>query len=281
MTTRATHEQPLALPRVHRGDGMRIVSITGGKGGVGKSSIAVNLSLSLAKLGGRVLLLDGDLGLANADQLLGVHASATLWDVLQQRIDLPGAVTATPYGVDLLPAASGRKEMAELQADSRADLLRGVRDLGQSYDFVIIDTAAGIGETAIELASAGDLVLAVATPDPTSVRDAFSVMKILCKDRAKKRIDLVANMVPTHEDGLALFRQISSVTAKFLPLSLGLAGVVTRDANLGRSILERRPLVSAYPQSSATKQIAKLAAHVVAAAREHRPGGGAGDGGGR
>ncbi|MCU0662354.1 MAG: P-loop NTPase [Myxococcota bacterium] len=271
MMTRATHDRPIELPRVHRGDGMHIVSVTGGKGGVGKSCISVNLALAVAKLGGRVLLLDGDLGLANADQLLGVHATSTLWDVLQGRVTLEGAVNATPYGVDLLPAASGRQEMAELSADSRADLLAGVRELGKAYDFIIIDTAAGIGDTPIELATAGDLVLAVVTPDPTSVRDAFSVMKILSKDKGKRRIDLVVNMVATHDDGLSLFRQISSVTAKFLPLSLGLAAAIPRDPNLGRSILERRPLVSAYPQSPASKQIGKLAAYVVAAAKEHSP----------
>jgi flagellar biosynthesis protein FlhG len=250
---------------------LRLVSVTGGKGGVGKSSISVNLALCLAKLGGRVLLLDGDLGLANADQLLGVHAGSTLWDVMQNRVSLEGAVTSTPYGVDLLPAASGRQEMAELPAAARADLLMGVRDLGKSYDFIVIDTAAGIGDTAIDLASAGDLILAVATPDPTSVRDAFSVMKILSKEKGRRRIDLVANMVPTHDDGLSLFRQISSVTSKFLPVSLGLAGAIVRDPNLGRSILERRPLVSAYPQSPASKQLGKLAAYVVSTAREHAP----------
>ncbi|MCP4606253.1 MAG: MinD/ParA family protein [Proteobacteria bacterium] len=258
----------IALPRVFRGSGMRFVSITGGKGGVGKSSIAVNLALGLAQLGGRILLLDGDLGLANADQLLGVHAPSTLWDVIRGRIDLAEAVFETPWEISLLPTCSGRKEMADLDESSVVMLLDGVRALSDEFDFVIIDTAAGIGETALGLASAGDLILAVATPDPTSVRDAFSVMKILTKEYGASRISLVANMVSTREQGVALFKRLSGVTGRFLPMSLTLAGVIVRDPCLARSILDRRPLLAAYPGSPASQQIIELAAHIVTLDRD-------------
>ncbi len=258
----------IALPRVFRGSKMRFVSITGGKGGVGKSSIAVNLSLGLARLGGRILLLDGDLGLANADQLLGVHAPSTLWDVIRGKVELAEAILETPWDISLLPTCSGRKEMAELDEGSREKLLAGVRALSDSFDYVVIDTAAGIGETSLSLASAGDIILAVATPDPTSVRDAFSVMKILTKEYNAGHISLVANMVSSRENGLALYKRLAGVTGRFLPMSLGLAGVIVRDPCVAKSVLDRRPLLAAYPGAAASRQITDLAAHIVTLERD-------------
>ncbi|MDJ0761601.1 MAG: AAA family ATPase [Myxococcota bacterium] len=258
----------VALPRVFRGSGMRLISITGGKGGVGKSSIAVNLALGLSRLGGRILLVDGDLGLANADQLLGVHAPATLLDVVQGRIDLADAVLETPWDICLLPTCSGRKEMAELDEHSRSALINNVKALRDKFDFVVVDTAAGIGETTLDLARIGDIVLAVVTPDPTSVRDAFSVMKILTKEYGIRRISLVANMVSNRADGLAIFKRLTGVTTRFLPVTLELAGIVVRDPCLARSIIDRRPLLAAYPGAPASHQISELAANLVTIDRD-------------
>lgn len=257
----------IPLPRVYRGRGLRIVSITGGKGGVGKSCISVNLAIAMQKLGGRILLLDGDLGLANADQLLGVHAPSTLLDVIQQRTTLEDAVIETPYGVSLLPACSGRQEMAELDETTRVDLLNSIKSLDGVYDFIVVDTAAGIGETALGLAGAGNQILAVATPDPTSARDVFAVMKILSKDYGAKNISLVANMVASPSEGMALYQKISRVAGRFLPLTLQLGGVVTRDPNLAKSVRNRAPMISTYPGAAASRQISELAARIVT--RDH------------
>jgi flagellar biosynthesis protein FlhG len=258
----------IPLPRVHRGLGMRIISITGGKGGVGKSCISVNLALSLAKLGGRILLVDGDLGLANADQLLGVHAPSTLLDVLEGRQTLKEAVVETAHGISLLPACSGRQEMAELDLSTRTNLLAGIKSLDGEYDFVVVDTAAGIGETALSLASAGNQILAVATPDPTSARDVFAVMKILSKDFGARNISLIPNMVLNQAEGMTLYQKIARVTDRFLPLSLRLGGIVTRDPNLAKSVRERSPLVTTYPQAPAVKQISEIAQRVITIDRE-------------
>jgi flagellar biosynthesis protein FlhG len=256
------------LPRVFRGHGMRIISITGGKGGVGKSCVAVNLALGLQKLGGRILLLDGDLGLANADQLLGVHAPSTLLDVVQGRTALAEAIVETPYGVSLLPACSGRQEMAELDENTRATLLENVRALDGEYDFVVVDTAAGIGETALGLAGAGSQILAVATPDPTSARDVFAVMKILSKDYGVRNLSLVPNMVSSPAEGMALYQKISRVTGRFLPLTLSLGGIVMRDPNLAKSVRNRAPMMATYPGASASKQISDIAVRLVTRDRE-------------
>lgn len=259
---------PIHLPRIFRGGEMNVVSVTGGKGGVGKSSVAVNLALGLKSLGGRVLLVDGDLGLANADQLLGVQAPSTMLDVIKGNVQISEAIIETPWGISLLAASSGRKEMAELDAVTMADLVSAIREIKGKFDLVVIDTAAGIGETSVGLAQAGDIVLAVITPDPTSVRDGFSIMKILAKDRGVRRISLVANMVSSHAEGVDLFRRISSVSNRFLPLRLSLGGVIVRDPCMADSVLSRQPAFVAHPGSFASRQIAKLAAHVVTLNRE-------------
>ncbi|MBN2714802.1 MAG: P-loop NTPase [Deltaproteobacteria bacterium] len=259
---------PIQLPRVFRGKGLSIISVTGGKGGVGKSSVSANLSIALSHLGGRVLLLDGDLAMANADQMMGIHVPLTLWNVIQGEIDLADAVVKTPWGVSLICASSGRREMAELDEQSRQSLLDRVRILGAQYDYVIIDTPAGIGGVSIDFASVADLVLAVATPDPASVRDVFAIMKVLSKDKGIKRIQLVANMVSTKGEGVDLFKRVSGVAARFLPVTLGLGGIILKDPSMQKAIRERLPVMSMYPEAISSKQISKLATHLVALERE-------------
>ena len=259
---------PIQLPRVYRGKGLSIVSITGGKGGVGKSSVSANLAIALSHLGGRVLLLDGDLAMANADQMMGIHVPMTLWNVIQGEISLEESVVKTPWGVSLICASSGRQEMAELDFPTRQSLLDRVKLLGEQYDYVVIDTPAGIGGVSIDFASVADLVFAVATPDPASVRDVFAIMKVLSKEKGVKRIQLVANMVSSKGEGVDLFKRVSGVAARFLPITLGLGGIILKDPSMQKAIRERLPVMSMYPEAISSKQISKLATHLVALERE-------------
>ncbi len=263
-------KSPLTLPRVCRGSGLTKISITGGKGGVGKTSVSVNLAISLSRLGGRVLLVDGDLGLANADQMLGVSAQKTLYNVITKGSAIEDSILETDYGISLLPACSGRTEMEELTPAVRMGLLKAISDLSDKYDYAIIDTAAGIGETALTLTAAADRKLVVVTPDPTSNRDAFAVMKILSKDYGVKRAEIIANKIPSHVNGREIFARISQVVARFLPLTLGYAGSIDRDPCAANAVLERRPLMDGYPHSSAAKQIAKIGAHIVSEVNRER-----------
>ncbi|MBN2528434.1 MAG: P-loop NTPase [Deltaproteobacteria bacterium] len=260
--------EPIQLPRVFRGKGLSLISVTGGKGGVGKSSVSANLAIALSHLGGRVLLLDGDLAMANADQMLGVHVPTTLWNVIQGEVSLEDSVVQTPWGVSLLCASSGRKEMAELDESVRNALLDRVRELGRKFDYVVIDTPAGIGGVSIDFAAAADLVLAVATPDPASVRDVFAIMKVLSKDKGVKRIHLVANMVSSNGEGVDLYKRVSGVASRFLPLSLGLGGIIIKDPSMQKAIRERLPVLSMYPEAISSRQISKLASHLVTLERE-------------
>jgi flagellar biosynthesis protein FlhG len=259
---------PIQLPRVYRGKGLSIISVSGGKGGVGKSSVSANLSIALSQLGGRVLLLDGDLAMANADQMLGIHVPTTLWNVIHGDVQLEEAVVKTPWGVSLLCASSGRREMAELDEATRLSLLESVRVLGGKFDYVVIDTPAGIGGVSIDFASAADMVLAVATPDPASVRDVFAIMKVLSKDKGVKRIQLVANMVSSKGEGVDLYKRVSGVAARFLPVTLGLGGIIMKDPSMQKAIRERLPVMSMYPDAISSRQINSLATHLVAVERE-------------
>jgi flagellar biosynthesis protein FlhG len=259
---------PIQLPRVYRGKGLSIISVSGGKGGVGKSSVSANLSIALSQLGGRVLLLDGDLAMANADQMLGIHVPTTLWNVIHGDVQLEEAVVKTPWGVSLLCASSGRREMAELDEATRLSLLESVRVLGGQFDYVVIDTPAGIGGVSIDFASAADMVLAVATPDPASVRDVFAIMKVLSKDKGVKRIQLVANMVSSKGEGVDLYKRVSGVAARFLPVTLGLGGIIMKDPSMQKAIRERLPVMSMYPDAISSRQINGLATHLVAVERE-------------
>jgi flagellar biosynthesis protein FlhG len=158
--------------------------------------------------------------------------------------------------------------MAELDENTRATLLENVRALDGEYDFVVVDTAAGIGETALGLAGAGSQILAVATPDPTSARDVFAVMKILSKDYGVRNLSLVPNMVSSPAEGMALYQKISRVTGRFLPLTLSLGGIVMRDPNLAKSVRNRAPMMATYPGASASKQISDIAVRLVTRDRE-------------
>ncbi|MBN2802935.1 MAG: AAA family ATPase [Deltaproteobacteria bacterium] len=258
----------ITLPRIYKGADLKFISVTGGKGGVGKSSISVNLAIALGALGGRVLILDGDLGLANADQLLGINVSNTLYDVVRGNILLEEAIVTTKWNVDLLPTASGRREMVEMDEGMRVDLIETVRGLHDRYEYVVIDTAAGIGDTAMNLAAAGDIVLGVTTPDPTSVRDVFSVMKVLSKEFGVKNFELLSNKVKHRAEGKDLYRRISGVAGRFLPIHMGYAGFVLRDPSLAKSIIERTPLMASYPSSPAAQQISALARSLVTLSKQ-------------
>jgi flagellar biosynthesis protein FlhG len=258
-----TLTEPVALPRVRRGDEARVISVTGGKGGVGKSAVAVNLALALGQLGGRVLLVDGDLGLANADLLLGVRPRTTIREVLHGEACLEDALCHVGPGVTLMAASSGRTDAERLGAREWSRILPALRGMAPPYDCVVVDIAAGIGDAAMRMAASADHVLVVVTPEPTSLRDAYAVMKVLSKELEVGRAEVVINKASCVADGPALFGRLSKVVGKYLPLTVGLAGTVVQDECFARSVMEQRPLMTAYPGAAACKQISAMARGLV------------------
>jgi flagellar biosynthesis protein FlhG len=239
---------------------VQVIAITGGKGGVGKTTVAVNLATALAARDKRVLVLDGDLGLANVDVLLGITPRQTLAHVLAGQCTLEESITPTPYGFAVIPAASGMSQLAQLGTLENAGLVRAFGDLAQRIDVMIVDTAAGIGNTVLTLAQAAQQVLVVVCDEPASITDAYALIKVLSREHGVTQFRVLANQVGLKGDGEVLFRKLARVAERFLDATLDYVGEIPADSYVKTSIREQRPVVASYPSSPAALALKKLAA---------------------
>jgi flagellar biosynthesis protein FlhG len=236
---------------------MRIVLHTG-KGGVGKTTISVNLAATLASRGKEVLLLDGDLGLANVDVFLGLTPRLTLADVLAGNCSLEECIVDTPMGFKVVPAASGIAELAELDQLTHLGLVRAFGDLTAKLDVMVVDTAAGIAGSVLQFSQAAQQVLVVICDEPASLTDAYALIKILSRDYGVKKFRVLVNQVRGRGLGQALFQRFERVATRFLTVELDYVGEIPEDPFLRRSIREQRPVVAAYPQAPASMALKTL-----------------------
>lgn len=241
------------LLRRSGGSRTRSLAVTSGKGGVGKTQIAANIAVAMAKTGMRVLLLDADLGLASLDLALGLKPENDLLQVINGECDIEEIMVEGPAGVQLLPACPGRYEMANLGPRERATLANAVAKVADQFHILIIDTGAGINSNAVEFASSADEVLLVSTPDPTSLRDAYAMAKVLHKRTGVERIQLVANQVASEQEGIELHNRIDSIVKRFLDLDLAYLGCVPRDESVRQAVAAGEPFVLRSPRSIATR----------------------------
>lgn len=227
----------------------RSIAVTGGKGGVGKTCIALNMALSLARSGSRVLILDGDLGLGNIDLLLNLSPVRHLWHVVQERYRLDEILLEGPYGLHILPAATGVATMAQLSWEQHRGLLSAVHDFAQSYDFLVIDTAAGISPQVISCALAAEKILVVLRNEPAALTDAYGLVKVLSRDYGRRRFDVLSNGVTGEQAGRALYGQFCEATDLYLDVSVGYLGTVPYDPALRRALIMRTP-IHGYSEAS-------------------------------
>lgn len=237
---------------------VRVIAVTGGKGGVGKTSVAVNLATALAKRR-RVVLLDGDLGLANADVFLGLSPRYTLADVLSGQRTLDEVLVRTPQGFHIVPAASGSADLANMGAAEHLGLVRAFGSLAEPLETLIIDTAAGIAHGVVQFAQAAQQVLVVICDEPASLTDGYALIKVLNRNHGVERFRILANRVCGSGAGRELFGRFERVTTRFLDVVLEFAGEVPQDEYLQRSVREQRPVCDAYPASGAARAFKKLA----------------------
>jgi flagellar biosynthesis protein FlhG len=241
---------------------VRVIAITSGKGGVGKTNLSVNLGIALAQAGRRVALLDADMGLANVDILLGIYPKFNLLHVLSGDKTLAEIMLDGPSGLKVIPGASGIQRMSELSTIEQAAVVRAFSEIDQDLDVLIVDTAAGISASVVNFARACQEIIVVACDEPTSLTDAYAFIKLLNRDYNLSNFHVVANMVQTVQQGQALFQKLIKVTDHYLDVNLRFLGSVPYDDYLCRSVQKQTPVVVAYPGSKASIAVKELAGKI-------------------
>jgi flagellar biosynthesis protein FlhG len=243
----------------------RTIAITSGKGGVGKSCVTANLACALAGNGKRVLILDGDLGLANMDILFNLQPAGTLHDVLHGRRELRDVLLSACAGVCVLPSGSGLEEYSRLSGDARMQLPRLLAQVVHEYDYVLIDTGAGISEVVLYTASLAHDVIVVATTEPTSFTDAYATVKVMASQQQRQRFDVVINQVRKGENGAAVAEKLQHTADNFLQKQFGrrivleFAGEIPTDPAIVASVRARQPVILRAPQTPAAMALSDLA----------------------
>ena len=244
--------------RSNPGGAPRVIAVTSGKRGVGKTTVSINLSAALARAGHEVLLLDADLGLANVDVLLGLSPQRTLGDVIAGEADLDSVILKGPAGINIVPAASGIQHMAELGERERAGLINAFGQLEQRMDFMIVDTAAGISANTLDFCTASQEILVVVCDTPASMTDAYAIIKVLSQNGGRHRFRVLVNMVHERQQALRLYSRLLEVTDRYLDVSLDFAGYVPVDARVGNAARRRQCVVEAYPDSVSAAAFGEL-----------------------
>lgn len=236
-----------------------VVAVTSGKGGVGKTNLAVNLAVSAARAGRTVHLLDMDLGLANVDILMNLTPRHTLAHVLAGGRRLADIVIEGPGGVRIVPGASGVPRLADLDHEGREGLLRELQDLEAASDLILLDTGAGISRNVLGFCAAADEILVVTTPEPTAILDAFATIKVLSREGDLGQVRLVVNQCSGRAEAEAVSRRVASACRQFLSLPVDRMGYVISDYHVSEAVRRRQPLVVAFPDSPAARCVATLA----------------------
>jgi flagellar biosynthesis protein FlhG len=236
-----------------------VIAITSGKGGVGKSNVAVNLAIQFASAGRDVVLLDADLGLANADVLCNVDLPYNLSHVIARKKELADVLTLAPGGFRLIGGASGLARMADLSDFDRQRLVNALGELETQTDIILIDTGAGISPNVLSFTRAADHVLIVTTPEPTAITDAYAVVKVISRDGGDRRLSLLVNQARSQMESRVVYERIAKVARQFLGVDVFEAGYVPSDENVPQAVRRRMPFVLGAPRCPASQCIAQLA----------------------
>ncbi len=254
--------EAMKVQQVTRPADLQVIAVTAGKGGVGKTNVSVNLAIALAKQGKRVLLLDADLGLANIDVLLGVHTQYNLSHVIQGQCSLRDIIIKGPFNIQIIPSSSGVESMTKLTPLEHSGLISAFNDLSQEIDVLVIDTAAGISETVISFTRSAQEIILVVCDEPTSITDAYAMMKVLSKDYGVERFHVLANMVDKTQDGNNLFAKLLRVTDQFLQVKIDYIGAVINDEYLRKAVKQQKAVLEAFPSCRSSCDFVKLAKRV-------------------
>ena len=249
----------------------RVISVTSGKGGVGKTNIVANLGYAFAQLGKKVLILDADLGLGNLDVLLGLAPKFNLSHVILGEKSVNDIIVEGPGKMLILPASSGIQELTELTQSQKVRILSELDQLIGAVDILFIDTAAGISSNVMDFNVTAHEIMVVVSPEPTSITDAYALMKVLSLKYAEKCCKVIVNLAGTSQQGREIFRQLNMVTERFLDMTLDYLGSVLFDTNIIQGVKQQKLVSELYPDTKASRCFADLAQKISATSPTHVP----------
>ncbi|MBI5903242.1 MAG: MinD/ParA family protein [Deltaproteobacteria bacterium] len=230
----------------------RVIAVSSGKGGVGKTNSVANLAVAFARMGKKVLLLDADLGLGNLDILLGLTPKYNLGHLLRGERTLEEVVVRGPFGIMILPASSGVQELTNLSPEERLTLASHLEGMGLQVDIMFIDTGAGISSNVLFFNMSAQEIIVVVSPEPTSLTDAYALMKVLLQKHGERAFKLLVNNVKTKKEGIEVYRKLSLVAERFLNISVDYIGCVLHDENVPRAVVQQKAVMDVYPESKAS-----------------------------
>jgi flagellar biosynthesis protein FlhG len=257
--TRLTPDQADTLHQLNSSRPVKVIAVTGGKGGVGKTTVSANLAVAIAAQGRDVMLVDADFGMANVDVVLGLHTRFHLGHVVAGECLLEDAIVTGPHGLQIVPAASGIKRMANLTDAEQAGIIRAFSDLYHRVEVLVVDTAAGLHESVLTFSQAAHHVVVVVCDEPASITDAYALIKVLSREHGVQRFQILANQTRRSGEGPELFQKISRVCDRFLNVTLEFAGSIPFDDYLRRAVQRQTAVVDTYPASISSVALKNLA----------------------
>lgn len=250
-------------PRVTNEHTTRVFAITSGKGGVGKTAVVANTAVLLAQMNKRVLILDADLGLANIDVVFGLAPGFNLNHFFSGEQELEAILVDGPMGIKILPAGSGVQRFTRLDSNQKLRLLEALDALHNDFDFVLIDTEAGISENVTYFNTAAQEILVVTTPDPTAITDAYALMKLLSTQYHEKHFNLIVNFIKNEEEALDVYRKLTMVANRYLDISIDYMGSIPQDKQMIDAIRKQQVLVELYPETKTSAAFENIARAII------------------
>ena len=245
-----------------KSDAIKIYSILSGKGGVGKTNFAVNLAIKLQQMGKRVLILDADIGMSNANIILGVEIKYSIFDLLQGQKKLANIIIKTPYGVDLISGGSELSLLENMDDENQQDILKELATL-EIYDVLIIDNGAGLTKQSLTFSILSDEIILVTTPEPTAITDAYRILKTISQNNIKDNAKLVVNQIRDISNGDETYKKLLMTSERFLHLKLEKLGYIFNDIRVNKSIMDQNPIILRYPNALASTNISQICSNLL------------------